>query len=249
MMYQQATFIFYNELNDFLPRRQRGKPVGLSFRGRQTVKHLIESLGVPHTEVEALLVNGNGVGFEHLTRDNDRVEVFPPSGVTPSMRYPPLRPPLNGYPRFVLDNHLGRLAAYLRLMGFDSLYRNDYQDETLAQIAGEEQRILLTRDHRLLQRRQVVYGYWVRATQPRRQILEVTRRFQLTQHARPFHRCLLCNGLLSPVPKAEILDKLEPKTRIYYHKFRRCQSCGQIFWKGSHFERLQKLIDDILQEG
>lgn len=147
--------------------------------------------------------------------------------------------------RAVLDNHLGRLAAYLRMLGFDTLYRNDYSDEELAALLAEDSRILLTRDRRLLMRKVVRYGYCLRSLDPLEQLREVIRRFDLLRRKRPFHRCLRCNHPLERVEKSAILDRLEPKTKVYYEEFVRCPACDQIYWQGSHFERMQAMVTEI----
>jgi len=242
---KSASFLFYGELNDFLSKSRRGKPVQCLFRGRQTVKHLIESLGVPHPEVGSIEVEARTLSLDDLVEEGNWIKVYPPKlplplpGSLASGAEEPIR--------FVLDNHLGRLAAYLRLFGFDTLYRNDIQDEELAQIAGAEERVLLTRDHRLLMRACIHYGYWLRSKNPRQQLVEVMRRWNLAGFARPFRRCLRCNGLLHPVPKEQILSQLQPLTRLYYEDFRQCVDCGQIYWKGSHYERMQAWMSKVLQ--
>jgi len=150
--------------------------------------------------------------------------------------------------RFVLDTHLGKLAVYLRMLGFDTWYRNDYRDEVLARISSGEGRILLTRDRGLLKRSLVTHGYWLRATKPRRQLVEVLRRFDLFGSTMPFRRCLRCNGLLQPVPKEVVIGKLGPKTREYYHEFAICRVCERVYWKGSHYRRMARFIQRILKE-
>ncbi|HLY32058.1 MAG TPA: Mut7-C RNAse domain-containing protein, partial [Ktedonobacterales bacterium] len=145
-------------------------------------------------------------------------------------------------PRFVLDVHLGRLAAYLRMLGFDTLYENHCDDDVLARISSEQARILLTRDVGLLKRGVVVYGYFVRATQPEAQLAEVARRYRLLGLIQPFARCLRCNGLLAPAPKAEVADVLPPNVRDDYEEFRRCQACEQVYWRGTHYQRMQRVI-------
>jgi uncharacterized protein with PIN domain len=146
----------------------------------------------------------------------------------------------------VLDTHLGQLAAYLRMLGFDTLYRNDYPDDELARIASQEQRILLTRDRGLLKRGIIVYGYYVRETDPRRQMVEILRRYQLDGVIAPFRRCIRCNGPLRAVQKADIADRLAPKTREFYQEFSMCAACDQIYWKGSHYERMRQFIEGLL---
>jgi uncharacterized protein len=145
-------------------------------------------------------------------------------------------------PRFVLDAHLGKLAGYLRLLGFDTLYRNDYDDATLARISSDEHRILLTRDRGLLKRSMVTHGYYVRETDPQRQAIEVLRRFDLHRSIMPFHRCIRCNGVLRAADKSAIRAALPPRTSEYYDEFRVCDHCGKIYWKGSHYQRLLDFV-------
>jgi uncharacterized protein len=242
----QATFHFHAELNDFLPAARRHMPFAHSFAGRVAVKDMIESLGVPHTEVAAVVVGERAVDFAYLVQDGDRIMVYPaftqPTGVVAVA----LRPPIPVEPSFVLDTHLGQLAAYLRMLGFDTLYRNDYADDELARVSSDERRILLTRDRGLLKRGIVTHGYFVRETNPRRQVAEVLRRYQIAGAITPLRRCIRCNGVLRPVSKAEIGARLEPKTRAYYHEFSICTACDQIYWKGSHYERIRQFIDNVI---
>jgi hypothetical protein len=236
-----AVFRFHGELNDFLATGRRQADISIQFNSDQSVKHLIESLGVPHTQVGDVLVSGQAVDFGYLVRDGDRIEVYPLSAEDCSLEQ-------LGEPRFVVDNHLGRLAVYLRMLGFDTLYRNDYDDDELAQIAGLDERILLTRDQRLLMRNQVRRGYWVRSKIPHEQIVEVLRRFGLGDQVVPFKRCMRCNGLLQPVDKEVVLHRLEPLTRQYFDQFRICSDCSQVYWQGSHYERMAQLIDQVVEE-
>ncbi|MBE7550838.1 MAG: Mut7-C ubiquitin/RNAse domain-containing protein [Anaerolineales bacterium] len=245
---KSASIRFYAELNDFLPPDQRQKTLVYSFELSASVKDVIEALGVPHTEVDLILANGVSVDFTYLVRDGDRISVYPvfeAIDITPLVR---VRPRPLRETRFVLDVHLGRLAIYLRMLGFDALYRNDYTDEELAQISSTQGRILLTRDRGLLKRSIVTHGYCVRSTSPPPQLVEVLRRFDLFASLRPFSRCLHCNGLLEAVDKQAISDRLPPKTRQYYDEFRRCQNCDRIYWPGSHFQRMQQFIQSLLQD-
>jgi hypothetical protein len=200
------------------------------------LKHLVESLGVPHTEIGGWQVNGQAALASYQARDGDRVVVLAHTVSTAP----------EGELRFLLDNHLGRLAAYLRMLGLDASYRNDYQDEELAGIASQEGRILLTRDRRLLMRRTVAQGYCPASLDPQEQAVEVVRRFGLEHQLLPFRRCLRCNGLLEPVSKAAVLHRLQPLTKQYYDEFAICPSCDQVYWKGSHYEHMQALIARIL---
>jgi len=241
----QATFRFYAELNDFLPKNRRFSAFTAAFELPASVKHMIEALGVPHAEVDLILVNGEPVDFSYIVEDGDRISVYPvfeSLDITPVAR---LRPEPLRSPRFVLDAHLGRLAVYLRMLGFDTLYRNNYDDLELAVVSSQENRILLTRDLGLLKRSLVSRGYYVRAQDPRQQAREVVRRFDLRRAFKPFSRCLRCNDLLEPVPEEDVAEQLLPGTQQHYHEFFRCRSCGQAYWKGAHYQRLVRLIESI----
>jgi uncharacterized protein with PIN domain len=241
-----AYFRFYADLNDFLPVERQGDGFDCHFDYRATVKDMIESLGVPHPEIELILVNGEPVDFTYIVQDRDRISVYPffeSLDISSLLR---VRPPALVEKRFVLDIHLGRLAAYLRMFGFDTLYRNDFPDEELAHIANTEQRILLTRDRGLLKRSLVIYGYCVREKYPRRQMLEVARRFSLGALAQPFLRCIRCNGLLNAVDKEAVRDQLDPKTCKYHDIFSQCRECHQIYWQGTHYQRMLPFVEEVL---
>ena len=236
---------FYEELNDFLTPALRKVTFSHEFDRRASVKDMIESFGVPHTEVDIILVNGHSVDFSCIVQDGDRISVYPvfeSLDVSPLVR---LRPAPLRSPAFVLDSNLGRLARYLRLLGFDCLYQNDYDDEAVANIADQEQRIVLTRDRALLQRKIITRGYFVRAVRPRPQVKEVLARFDLYRLVDPFNRCIRCNGDLQAVDKQVIEERLEPRTREYFDSFRICTTCGQIYWQGSHHARSLRLIEEL----
>jgi hypothetical protein len=240
-----AWFRFYEELNDFLPASRRKCRFPHAFSRRASIKDMIEALGIPHTEIEVILVNGESVDFSYIVNDGDDVSVYPmfeSLDVRPLLK---LRPQPLRRPRFVLDIHLGGLARYLRLLGFDCLYQNDFQDDDLARISSEQQRTLLTRDRILLQRKVITRGYFVRATRPLEQTVEVLRRFDLSGDVTPLGRCIRCNGLLKDIEKEAIEARLEPRTRRYYRHFRICPDCGQIYWRGSHFRKMTRLIDTL----
>lgn len=242
---KRAYFRFYDELEDLLPAERRATSFTYKFNGNQSVKHLIEALGVPHTEIGQILVNKRAVDNNYQVQDADRVEVYP-------LRIDKQESKLIGEVErdyaFLLDNHLGKLAAYLRMLGFDARYRNDYQDDELAEIAEQDGLILLTRDRRLLMRKQVRLGYCVRKLDPRDQLKDVVKRFGLQCLAKPFQRCIRCNSILEKVHKEEILDRLEPLTKQYYEEFRICPNCHQIYWQGSHFSRMEQLVQEVLQD-
>lgn len=237
---------FYAELNDFLEPWRRSRTTSYGFDVSGSVKDLIEALGVPHTEVDLILANGESVDFSYRVKNGDRISVYPQfeaMDISPLVRMRPQ--PLRDL-RFVADTHLGRLAAYLRMVGFDTVYRRDYGDRELAKISANEKRILLTRDRGLLKRNIVIRGYYVRATNPRGQLAEVLQRFDLAGLIAPFQRCVHCNELLQPTRKELISDRLQPETKQYFEEFCTCPDCQRIYWKGSHYRRMQRLIESII---
>ena len=246
---KRAHFRFYAELNDFLPQVARGSVLTREFDVGASVKDMIEACGVPHTEVDVVLVNGRSVDFSYRIEDRDRISVYPVfesfdvKGIV-RVRPEPLRDP-----RFVLDAHLGALARHLRLLGFDCLYRNDYSDVELVETSVSERRALLTRDVGILKRSAVTHGYFVRGTDPRAQTVEVLRRFDLFREIDPFRRCLSCNGVLTPVAKALVEDRLPPRTARYYDEFRMCTDCEQVYWKGSHYTHMLEFVEKVQSRG
>lgn len=238
-----AYFRFYAELNALLAMKDQFRDIRQVFKGRQTVKHLIESLGIPHTQVDLILANGTSVDFAYIPSDGDAISVYPvfeTFDISPLIR---LRPSPLRESKFVLDGHLGRLAAYLRMLGFDSQYRNDFLDEELTLISINENRILLTRDRGLLKRSQVTHGYLLTTRDPRQQLLAVIRRFDLISSFKQFSRCIACNGLLESKTKAAVINRLEPRTKQYFEKFKQCTDCGKVYWKGSHYDRMLDFIE------
>jgi uncharacterized protein len=238
----------YAELNDFLPPDTRGLTVRRPFRSHQTVKDVLEAMGIPHTEVDLILVNGSPRGFGHRPSAGDRIAAYPmfealDIGSTARLRPVPLRDP-----RFVVDVNLGGLARLLRVLGLDVWWSNDADDATLAQVSLGEQRILLTRDRGLLKRRAITHGLFVHSQHPEEQTLEVIRRLDLGQRLVPLTRCLHCNGKLAAVAKEEVIDELEPLTRQYYEEFSRCADCGRIYWAGSHHARLVGLVERLRRQ-
>lgn len=242
-----AEFRFHDRLNDFLPRERRDRPLPHDVTRRAAIKDVIESLGVPHTEVDVILVDGRSVGFAHILTGGERVEIYPWTTAPPAARHLRPRPPAR--PRFALDAQLGRLARYLRLLGFDCHYRPDIEDAALAACADEEDRILLTRDRNLLKRKCIQLAHFVRHDHPRHQLQEICDEFNLYPAFAPFTRCTRCNGRLVRVDKARVIERLEPKTRQYVEHFLQCEACGQVYWHGSHVSRMKALVASLSRRG
>ncbi len=241
-----ATFRFYEELNDFLPPERRKTPFEHAFTGTPSIKDTIEALGVPHVEIDLIIINDVSVGFDHLLQGGERVAVYPMFerlDITPLNRLRPL--PLR-QPRFILDVHLGKLARYLRLLGFDTLYQTDYDDATIVAISVAEQRIILTRDKGLLKRRDVTRGHWLRNIQPRQQLIGVIGTFDLRSSLRPFTRCTICNSSLERLAAAEVRDDLPAGLRDQFEQVTRCRGCRRLYWPGSHYDKLVRLVRSVI---
>jgi uncharacterized protein with PIN domain len=245
----RASFRFYAELNDHLPLEQRYATLEREFYVPASVKDMIESFEVPHTEVELVVVNGESADFARLIQDGDRVAVYPvfeSLDVTPELL---VRPRPMRDPRFVLDVHLGRLAAYLRMLGFDCSYRNCASDPELVRTSVEEHRILLTRDRGLLKHAALNHAYWLRETDSRRQMAEVVRRFDLAGMLHPFTRCMACNAPLHPADPGDLRDRVPEPVAARYADFQECTYCRRVYWKGTHHQRMLRWVEEMAGVG
>jgi uncharacterized protein len=235
---------FHGDLNLFLRSKASDVVTERSLAEKTSIKDVIESCGVPHPEVDLILIDDQTVGFDHTVAKDTNVEVFPIENR--DTYHTEKRLQSIGIGRFVSDGHLGGLTRNLRLLGFDVAYPKNADDRQLLEVMIRENRALLTRDRRLLMHAIVQHGYYPRSQNADEQTIEVVRRFELSELIAPFTRCLRCNAPLEEAPKAEIIDKLQPLTKIYYDQFHRCPDCKQIYWSGSHFPKLQKRIEEIL---
>lgn len=243
-----ATFRFYEELNDFLARPLRARAFSCVCARAATTKHMIEALGVPHTEVELIIVNGESVGFDRMLEDGDRVAVYPKFealDISPLLRV--RERPLRNV-RFVADAHLGGLAQLLRLAGFDTLYDNHFADAEIEALANAEARIVLTRDRELLKRRTITHGCYVRALKPQAQLREVIDRLDLAGSVRAFRLCLSCNAPLHRIDKAQAVGRAPEGVLERHSQFVTCDVCRRVFWEGSHWKRMRTLIDSLVPE-
>ncbi len=244
-MKKSATFRFYEELNDFLPAKRKKVAFVHIFTGNPSIKDVIESIGVPHVEVDMILVNSQPVDFKYRLKDHDEVSVYPVfetfeiSGVS-HLRKKPLRET-----KFILDVHLGKLAKYLRMLGFDTMYQNDFDDKAIIRLSLAEHRIILTRDVGLLKNGSVSRAYYIRSQDSKGQLAEVLKHFDLYLAINPFDRCIKCNGKLETVEKESIIPRLQPNTIKYFNEFFICTNCQSIFWEGSHFHHMQNFITSM----
>ncbi|MBN1300599.1 MAG: Mut7-C ubiquitin/RNAse domain-containing protein [Melioribacteraceae bacterium] len=245
---KKVHFRFYEELNDFLPKKYKKKDIEHTFYGLVSIKDMIQSFNVPHTEVDLILINGQSVGFNYLVNDGDRISVYPEYESFDISSVQKLRPKPMRRPRFVLDVHLGKLARLMRMLGFDVFYENYLTDEQISDIAKKEKRCVLTRDVGILKRTEVERGYWLRNTDPDLQIVEVIDRFHLTGSIKEFTRCISCNGKLLEIDKELIKDEVPQKVLDQYNLFYYCRDCGKIYWKGSHYFDMIKNVNDIKEK-
>lgn len=238
-----ATFRFYAELNDFLPPSRRQREIAAPCARNATLKHMVEALGVPHTEVALLLVNGEAAAPDRLIADGDRVAVYPPLARLDIATSDP------GEPRFIADAHMGGLAHLLRMCGFDTLYDNNYADAEIEAIAAREERIVLTRDRELLKRRTIARGCYVHALKPQQQVAEVFARYGLAGRARPFALCLACNAPLHAIARDEVEGRVPDGVFARQQKFSTCDACHRVFWEGSHWQHMQTVLAGLCGSG
>jgi uncharacterized protein len=227
-----VTLVVPAPLRFFLPAGERRPELRLPVDGTSTVGHLLAAVGVPKTEVGDVVVNGLPVDWAYRPRPGDRVSVH-------RLAWPQWAP--TSPPRFVLDVHLGTLGRRMRLLGLDTTYDRNADDDALLEMSLAQERVLLTRDRGLLHRRALRWGAHVNAAVPDEQLREVLDRF--APPLQPWTRCPACNGALVHAPKSDVNDQLEDGTRRCYQTFRRCRECGRIYWRGAHAHRLQAIVD------
>jgi hypothetical protein len=242
---RSAEFRFYEELNDFLPDEQHKVSFRHSFHGTPSIKDTVQAIGVPHTAIDLILVDGQSVDFAHPLRGGERVAIYPVFerlDISPviRLRAKPLRDT-----RFILDVHLGKLARYLRMLGFDAAYDRDRDDETIIDLSLEQKRIILTRDIGILKQSRVTHGYWLRHHQPLDQLQEVLLSLDLLHQLQPFTRCMDCNGRIQAIARSEISTRVDPDIFKRFKTFWRCGDCRKIYWQGSHYHRMLERIRKI----
>lgn len=244
-MEKKVTLRFYEELNDFLPEEKHKVRFEHNYIDRTTVKDLIESLGVPHTEVDLILVNSKSAGFDYLITDGDDISVYPVFESLDIIDLQHLRAEPLREPKFIADVHLGRLARYMRMLGFNTLYKNDFKDDEIVNISVDEKRAILTSDRNILKRSVITHGYFVRNSEVKEQIKEIIKRFDLKNQIKEFTRCIECNSELQSISKEKILDQLPPKVSESQTSFSICPACKKIYWKGTHHHKMNAFIQSL----
>ena len=240
-----ADFRFYQELNDFIPVKLRKKSFPYAFTGNPSIKDTVEAIGVPHTEIDLLIVDGESVNFAYKMQGGERVAVYPVFEAFDISPVVHLRPkPLRDI-KFIVDVNLGRLAGYLRLLGFDSYFQRDLDDHEIVNRSLLEHRIILTRDLGILKHGKVTHGYWVRSTKPRTQVTEVVSSLQLENSFKPLTRCAECNLAVHPVAKLAVQAQLPEFIKESFEEFFKCVGCHKVYWKGSHYDRILAWIDSL----
>jgi uncharacterized protein with PIN domain len=233
---RQATILVHGSANDLLPPGRRQHEFTISFELPAGVRDLIQATGIPHVELESVVRNGRPIDYTDRVDDGDQLLLF--------SKYPLSHPPESA--AFILDVHLGRLAHYLRLFGIDTAHDPHTEDAELARRSVGENRILLTRDRHLLMRAELKWGSYVRSTDAREQIREVIGRFALRRLVRPLTRCLECNGVLEPADRLEARGRIPEGVWQRHQDLSRCASCNRTYWKGSHYSRMLRLVDETL---
>ena len=227
-----ARFSFDPDLEKFLPRERRGGSFEYACARAATLKNAVEALGVPHTEAARILVNGATATLGRIVRDGDLVEVHGWERQQPAFAL-----------RFLADAHLGGLARFLRMLGFDTLHENAFEDAQIRRLAHDERRIVLTRDRELLKCRDIAVGCYVRELKPEAQLREVSKRFDIAAAARPFTLCVRCNLALQQATIEQAKAYAPPEVVERHRVFHRCPGCGRVYWAGSHYARMKAALD------
>ena len=246
--YKTAQFRFYAELNDFLPLAKKQRAFDYIYSGPLKLQEAILSIGVPLSEIDLILVNRESVNLDYSLKGGENVSIYPVFESLDISSLATLRPQPLRVTRFILDAHLGKLARYLRMVGFDTLYKNDFEDAVIVQISQDENRIILTRDKALLRSPKIKHGYYVRSIHPKPQFIEVIKKFDLTSQLQPFSRCITCNHPIEKISKTRIREKVPDDTFQQFHDFFVCKRCDKVYWEGSHYERMQSFIHSIIKK-
>lgn len=245
MSESMVTLIFHGNLADLLKKEYHQGMVQYELTRRASIKDIIESLGIPHTEIGKIVVQGQEANFDHIPGKELEIHVYPMTGSALAALPSILWQECWDFNRFMVDVNALKLARNLRIAGIDTTIVPDSNLIDIGLLAAEQARVLLTRNRQLLKCSTVMFGQLLRSEDHLDQLREVVSRFGLKSHFQPFSRCLTCNGRLESVAKEEIEHLLEPLTKRYYTIFKRCQHCRTIYWHGSHMQHMQAILDQI----
>lgn len=238
---------FYEELNEFIPEEKRKIRFSHTIPFRTSVKDLIESFNIPHTQVNMIIVNDEQRNFSYLVHDNDRISVYPFFHTFNVSSISKIHQKIPNKIRFIADQHLGKLARNLRMCGLDTEFNKHFHEVELVKRANKEERILLTKDHNILKRNDLSFGYFVYASDPEEQLEEVLLQFKLKNEIHFLSRCLECNALLTPIEKSKVENRLPDKVRALHNEFTYCNQCDKIYWQGTHYQKMKQKINTILE--
>ena len=244
----KAFLRFYNELNDLLPEHRRDIEFEAKFKDKRSVKDMIESLGVPHTEVDIIILNGESVEFNHILQDGDQIRVYPAFAKPDTKGIIHLCPTPLSSTRFIVDTNLGHIARQLRLLGFDTYFEPSLVNRNIIEISNKENRAIITKSRKLLKFRDARFGLLLRPGGTEDQLKNILFRLEIKDCIKPFSRCIRCNGLLIRVPKEDIADRIPPKTKSFCNEYSRCEYCDKIYWEGTHVFKMRELIDRLLAD-
>ena len=236
--------VLHGSLTDFISAKDKEKTsLIINFKLSPSAKDVIEAQGIPHTAIYKLQVNGSKKSLDYHIRAGDTLKVFPFEMADPGDYVTVYSSPS----AFIANGHVAKLGRDLRLLGLDTLIETNSGDQRIINLSNKERRMILTRDLNLLKNGSARFGYWVRSTDPEMQLKEVLHRFDLRKQMKPFTRCTTCNGLLKEVSLEKIADKVPPKVKEWCSKYKQCNRCGKIYWKGSHYEKLKEKVEQVVE--
>lgn len=243
-----VTFQFHGNLNDFLKRENRNKPITYQFGYKQNIKDACEALGVPHCEIFEVHLNNTFAVLENHLSNGATIDVYPRGFLKNQNKLTGKSLQDNFHPDqgFIIDVHLGKLAKLMRSLGLNVLYDKNIKSSEIGVLSTQTKRMLLTGDIALLKRRIIRRGYYIRSKKPEEQLKEVVHRFAKNYSFSLFSRCLLCNEPVVKIEKEDILHRLLPNTKKYFDIFYYCHNCDKIYWRGSHYEKMKNLLDRVI---
>ncbi len=243
---QKAVLRFYSTLNYLLPKDRRNADFEVEFKGKRSVKDMIESLGVPHTEVDIILVNGRSVDFNYILREGDKISVYPAFEKPDIEDLVHLCSTFPSHTKFIADINLGDIVKYMRVLGFDVYFDPSLSPREIIKYAKRYGRTIITKSRKLLKFREIDNGLLLYAGTTEEQIRGIISRLGLKRSVKPFSRCLRCNKVLVNIAKEKIEDRIPPKTRSFCDRYAYCKDCNRIYWEGTHVFEMRKLINRIL---